>query len=71
MEINQPTPSNSIDLAHRDYHDATEGFPPERWAHDARVAISDYLIRANTVGDEEMRVLMKSIAILKRKANNG
>jgi hypothetical protein len=48
-----------------------EGYPPERWAHDARVAICDYLIYAKSIGDEEMRTLIKASQILKRKANNG
>jgi hypothetical protein len=50
----------------RDEHDAREGYPPERYAHDARVAISDYLMRTVRLPDEDLRVLMQAMSVLRR-----
>jgi hypothetical protein len=54
-----------------DVHNAMEGYPPERWAHDAKVAVCDYLIYAKSISNEEIRILMQASQILKQKANNG
>lgn len=54
----------------REEHDAREGYPPERYAHDARVALSDYLMRSEKISNEDIRVLLKAMSLLKRVANN-
>lgn len=50
--------------------DALSGYPLERYAHDARVALSDYLMRSEKISNEDMRVLLKAMSLLKRVANN-